>query len=1001
MEENSSPFLRGLGTLLEGKKGGLVLNLLIVLLLLAALLLPPVSAQERLLQRGYRPIDHTEGGSAVDPDGMQVTLLPEGLEKDVKLKLESVPNPLFMSGKAGKELEEAAAALPGHLQVKSPIYRMSVKSSPPTDVILTVPIPNAAEPYETLSLYAWTGDRWEFVPAHVLLEDELIESRLNYLPETVAVAQCGRRPPQVSAELPDYVALPKAGEQALAELNPLGYYLGPDNGVTGSLPQLPDMTGQESYRILPTVRNWTDDGVVRSDLVDNMLVLPEFREAHVQAIVDLVVREMYNGVDLDYRGINPDLRDAYTAFVQRLADELHARGKRLTLHVEAPVQIAEDRWETGAYDWAALGRVVDGFKFPAIQDPAAYGPGGQMEALLWWAVGKVERYKLQPVFTARSVENAGGVLVERTYRDALAELSKLVVQAGGDLLIPGEEVTVNLDTTGVEFDQATGRYRFTYVDEASGQERTVWLEDASSLSRKLDLIGRFGLGGVAMRALWDDGNDPRIWDLVRDYQAAAQAAVGQVDSTFSVVWSVADATGGPIAETTTGLDQRSFTWQADKPGSYELSASIVANDGQTVAGANRVAFTVAEPTPTPTPTPTPIPTETPTPIPTETPTPAPTPTPKPTAKPSGGGGSGSSGGGSSSGGNPPPNTAFGYGIQAHMVGNDQAGIVMAHVKDLGFGWVKQQVEWEYFEPAKGSYEWGALDEIVAAANGAGVNILWSVVNAPAWARPGGDPSGSGPPKNYQDLADFLGALAGRYCNTRVKAIEVWNEQNLRREWGNMKIDPAAYVAMLKPAYNKIKSVCPNMIVVSGALTPTGTPPPTAMDDYQYLEGMYKAGLKNYCDAVGAHPSGYNVAPWVKGGQEACDFITKQGSSFRGPCTTLHHSWSFYSTLNGYYKIMKQYGDGNKKIWPTEFGWATNWTGDPSYGYAQDNTREEQAAWTVEAYKLMKQWGFVGVAFLWNLNFEVVAPGKEMAQWGIVEGDWTPTETYYRLKSMAK
>jgi hypothetical protein len=315
--------------------------------------------------------------------------------------------------------------------------------------------------------------------------------------------------------------------------------------------------------------------------------------------------------------------------------------------------------------------------------------------------------------------------------------------------------------------------------------------------------------------------------------------------------------------------------------------------------------------------------------------------------------------------------------------------------------VKQQVEWKHFETSKGAREWGALDSIVAAANGAGVKVLWSVVNAPAWARGGQDLSVGGPPNNYQDLADFLGAMAGRYCGSSVKAIEVWNEQNLHYEWGNKKIDPAAYMQLLKVSYNSIKQACPGMIVVSGALTPTGAPPPKAMDDYAYLEGMYQNGLKNYSDAIGAHPSGYNVAPSVKGGQAACDFITLQGSSFRGPCNTLHHSWSFYATLNGYYNIMKRYGDGGKKIWPTEFGWATNWVGDPSYGYAQDNTREEQAAWTVESYKLMKSWGFVGTAFLWNLNFEVVAPGTEKAQWGIVWGDWTPTQTYNSLKAMPK
>jgi hypothetical protein len=336
-----------------------------------------------------------------------------------------------------------------------------------------------------------------------------------------------------------------------------------------------------------------------------------------------------------------------------------------------------------------------------------------------------------------------------------------------------------------------------------------------------------------------------------------------------------------------------------------------------------------------------------------------------------------------------------------MVDNGQEGMVMAKINDMGFGWVKQQVEWKHHEPAKGSYNWGSLDAIAAAASASGVKVLWSSVNAPAWSRPGGDLSVGGPPNNPQDFADFLGALAGRYCGSSVKAIEVWNEQNLHYEWGNMAIDPAAYMALLKPAYNRIKQVCPSMIVVSGALTPTGAPPPLAVDDYQYLEGMYQNGLKNYSDAIGAHPSGFNVPPDVKGGQAACDAITKDGASYRGPCNTLHHSWSFNATLNGYYNIMKKYGDAGKKIWPTEFGWASGWTGASGYEYANDNTLDEQAQWTVRAYQLMKQWGFVGVAFLWNLNFRVVAPGTEKAQWGIVYGDWKPAPAYSALKSMAK
>ena len=167
-------------------------------------------------------------------------------------------------------------------------------------------------------------------------------------------------------------------------------------------------------------------------------------------------------------------------------------------------------------------------------------------------------------------------------------------------------------------------------------------------------------------------------------------------------------------------------------------------------------------------------------------------------------------------------------------------------------------------------------------------------------------------------------------------------------------------------------------VISGALTPTGAPPPAAVDDFTYLEQMYQAGLKNVSDGIGTHPSGFNVSPDVGGGQAACDFIRGQGSQFMGPCNSPHHSWSFRATMEGYRAIMAKYGDAGKRIWPTEFGWASGWMGKPGYEYANDNSAQEEAEWTVRAYQMMKAWGWVGPAFLWNLGYT----DPDGGQWNI-------------------
>jgi hypothetical protein len=101
MEENTNSTESSMTGFLEGKTGGWVLNVVIVALVIAGLMLPPVSAQERIFEAGYTSIDRDEGGSVTESDGMQASVLPEGLEKNVKVKLETVPMASFLDGSAG------------------------------------------------------------------------------------------------------------------------------------------------------------------------------------------------------------------------------------------------------------------------------------------------------------------------------------------------------------------------------------------------------------------------------------------------------------------------------------------------------------------------------------------------------------------------------------------------------------------------------------------------------------------------------------------------------------------------------------------------------------------------------------------------------------------------------------------------------------------------------------------------------------------------------------
>jgi uncharacterized protein YraI len=301
---------------------------------------------------------------------------------------------------------------------------------------------------------------------------------------------------------------------------------------------------------------------------------------------------------------------------------------------------------------------------------------------------------------------------------------------------------------------------------------------------------------------------------------------------------------------------------------------------------------------------------------------------------------------------------FYYGVTAQMWQSDPQGVAN-QLKEIGFPWVKQQVRWEFVEPSPGAVNWQEMDAIINTMNGNGINVAFSVVTAPSWTRPNKGGS-NGPPEDFQLFANFLGAISGRYCGQSLKAIEVWNEQNLQREWEGYPLDPGLYMDLLRRSYASIKAACPSMIVISGATTPAGYSD-VAFDDIDYLRGMYQNGLARYADGIGIHPSGFANPPSVR-------FRDWQSGNYDAPSHVNHRSFYFLSTLEESRNVMVQFGDAGKRLWPTEFGWGSTPSPHPGYEYEGRISEAQQAQWIVDAFRIMADSGYVGVAFLWNLNY---------------------------------
>jgi polysaccharide biosynthesis protein PslG len=305
----------------------------------------------------------------------------------------------------------------------------------------------------------------------------------------------------------------------------------------------------------------------------------------------------------------------------------------------------------------------------------------------------------------------------------------------------------------------------------------------------------------------------------------------------------------------------------------------------------------------------------------------------------------------------------------------------------GFGWVKMMVPWRSVEPScKSCLDWSELDRAVSEANAAGVKVLARIDFSPSWAAE--FQTDNSPPGNPEDFVDFMNRLVDRYRTDsaigRIHAVQIWNEPNLTRDWGEQPISyrtAREYAYLLKETYKSIKQVDPNITVVTAGLSPTGTMDERAAPDDVYLEWLFQAGIKGYYDVLGLHAAGYGSPPETE---------VLSVPAFDQPAF-------YFRRVEQLRAIQERYGDGDKQVWLLEFGWTTDKV-NPAYSWFAV-TPAQQADYIVRAYNFARaNWSpWIGVMFLWTLNDPRWSPANEQYWWAINEPDGTPRPALTRFK----
>jgi hypothetical protein len=433
--------------------------------------------------------------------------------------------------------------------------------------LLTVDLDTRPADERNLALYTYEDGQWRrLAPATLINEGTAAQGEVSSLPQNVAVLRRTTLAVQVMGWLPPDAEMDPEAARTLTMLHPLDFVPAADGILLGTGRPRPQ---DSALRVLPTVRAL---GPPESEAVDTVLASPELRQAHIDDILRVVREGAYEGIDIDYRAVSPARSADFTQFVVDLADALHREGRSLTLTLPLPVRQAAG-WDTGPYDWQALGQAVDAIELAAEPDQSLYYQ--RMEDALGFLTQQVDRSKLVLVVSPFSHEKGGEGIKALLLSQALGLASTLVARTEGDIR-PQDQVTIvgpniyqDEGASGLFWDDEALAVSFSYPGE--GGARTVWIENGFSVAFKLDLVRRFQLGGVAVEDVSLSAAGPNIWIPVEELADSGNMTL--VKPNGSLLKPYWEASEGALD----GGAQGAVVWTAPAPGTYEVT--LVVSDG--------------------------------------------------------------------------------------------------------------------------------------------------------------------------------------------------------------------------------------------------------------------------------------------------------------------------------------------------------------------------------------------------------------------------------------
>jgi spore germination protein YaaH len=286
-------------------------------------------------------------------------------------------------------------------------------------------------------------------------------------------------------------------------VSPTWFHLDDSRGSVRSNfdPQYLQWARERGYLVWALVSNSFDPEITAELLADEQL-----RQSFAEQIVILAVENELDGLNIDFENFHHNHRKDFTRLISELA--VLCRQADLTLSVDVTMPSNSEYWSM-RYDRSALAAEADFIIGMAYDEHWEFSAvAGSVASLPWVERGlqlllkEVPAEKLilgVPFYSRLWVIDETGTKPEiiNSWTFSMSRAAEIIKENDADLY----------------FDDQAGQNVAIYMKE--GLTYKMWLEDDVSMRRRLELVQRYNLAGLAG---WRRGLEtPEIWELMECY----------------------------------------------------------------------------------------------------------------------------------------------------------------------------------------------------------------------------------------------------------------------------------------------------------------------------------------------------------------------------------------------------------------------------------------------------------------------------------------------------